>query len=72
MVMEPEPYVRLAWAEASMIPLPAAIIHKTSRDEVVLNEKMDHNWCSSLAISQCESIRSPVDEALLVKMVGVW
>lgn len=71
-VMEPEPYARLAWQEASMIPLPAALLYPASAHEVALLEKMDHTWCSSLAVSQCEGSRSPVYAALLVKMVGVW
>ncbi|KAE8140005.1 hypothetical protein BDV38DRAFT_240827, partial [Aspergillus pseudotamarii] len=70
--MEPEPYARLAWQEASMIPLPAAIQDSASAHEVALNEKMDHTWRSSLAVSQCEGSRSLVYAALLVKMVGVW
>ncbi|KAE8319391.1 hypothetical protein BDV41DRAFT_519887 [Aspergillus transmontanensis] len=72
MVMEPEPYVRLAWQEASMIPLPAAIPYIASSHEVVLNEKMDHNWCSSLVETQYEGTRTSVYAASLVKMVGVW
>ncbi|KAE8363288.1 hypothetical protein BDV27DRAFT_165503 [Aspergillus caelatus] len=71
-VMEPEPYARLAWQEASMIPLPAAILYPSSAHEVASDEKMDHTWRSSLAVSQCEDYRSPVYAALLVKMVGVW
>lgn len=72
MVMEPEPYVRLAWQEASMIPLPAAIPYIASGHQVVLNEKMDHNWCSSLVESHYEGTRTSVYAASLVKMVGVW
>ncbi|KAB8227374.1 uncharacterized protein BDW43DRAFT_247250 [Aspergillus alliaceus] len=71
-VMEPEPYVRSSWQEASMIPLPAAISHVVSGHKIIMGETMDHNWCSSLVGSQYKNTRSPVAAALLVKMVGVW
>ncbi|QMW30247.1 hypothetical protein G4B84_005582 [Aspergillus flavus NRRL3357] len=43
-----------------------------SGHQVVLNEKMDHNWCSSLVESHYEGTRTSVYAASLVKMVGVW
>lgn len=70
-VMEPEPYIRSAWQEVAMLPLPACIHDTASGYEVFLSERMDNNWCSSF-VDPHESIRSPVAAALLVKIVGVW
>ncbi|KAE8379894.1 hypothetical protein BDV26DRAFT_279965 [Aspergillus bertholletiae] len=72
MVMEPEPYVRFAWQEASMIPLPATIRYTDSGHTVVLNKMMDHNWCTRLVVSQSDDTRPSVDAASLVQMAGVW
>lgn len=70
-VMAPEPYIRSAWQEASMLPLPACIRDTELGYEITLNEQMDKDW-TSRSVGPHESIHSSVIAALIVKMVGVW
>lgn len=69
--MAPEPYIRSAWQEAAMIPLPACIRDTTFRYEIILNERMDKHWSSSF-VDPHRSTCSPEAAALMVKIVGVW
>lgn len=70
-VMAPEPYIRSAWQEASMLPLPACIRDTEFGYEITLSEKMDKDWNSTF-VGPLESIHSPVVAASIVKMVGIW
>lgn len=69
--MAPEPYIRSAWQEAAMLPLPACIRDTAFGYEIVLNERMNKDWSSSF-VDPHKSIRLPVAAALMAKMVGVW
>ncbi|KAJ5104536.1 hypothetical protein NUU61_001883 [Penicillium alfredii] len=69
--MEPEAYIRSAWQEAAMLPLPALISYTPGGCEIVLNEKMDQNWCSSFVEPRIGTNHPPV-AAAFVKMIGVW
>lgn len=71
-VMEPEPYIRSAWQEVAMVPLPAYISSTSSGCEVILHEKIDENWRVSSSRSSNESNSPAVPAASLMKMVGVW
>lgn len=69
--MEPEPYVRAAWKEVAMIPLPAYIRDTGSHCDIILREKMDQDWQSkSLGLNVRAHSAPPA--AFLVKIIGVW
>jgi hypothetical protein len=71
-VMEPEPYIKLAWQEAALVPLPGLISNTSSGYTITLNQTMDKNWYSRSFGYRTSSDNHPGSAALLMKMVGVW
>lgn len=71
-VMEPESYLRAAWQEVAMVPLPGRISSTSSGSEVALHETMDEDWFPRSLESRSGHNPRPVPAALLMKMVGVW
>ncbi|KAF7596914.1 hypothetical protein BBP40_011959 [Aspergillus hancockii] len=71
-VMEPEPFIRFAWEEVAMLPLPAHLSSTPSGYEAILDEKMDHTWRSVFIEPHDGIFPFPRANALFVKMVGVW
>lgn len=72
MHVEPEPYVKAAWEEASMVPLPGSICSTPSGFKVTVSERMDEDWHSSCLTNGTATETQPGSTALLMKMVGVW
>lgn len=70
--MEPETYIRSAWQEVAMVPLPGFISSTPSGSQVTLHEKMDESWFPRSLESRNGRNQPPVPAALLMKMVGVW
>lgn len=70
--MEPEAYIRSAWQEVAMVPLPGCISSTPSDSEVTLHETMDESW-SARSLGSHNGRNPPlVPASLLMKMVGVW
>jgi len=69
--MEPEPYIRAAWKEAAMVPLPAHIIDTGYHCDIILTEKMDQHWNSKSLGLNIRHDHKPA-AAILVKFIGVW
>ncbi|KAI9934784.1 hypothetical protein ASPWEDRAFT_31144 [Aspergillus wentii DTO 134E9] len=69
---QPEAYVRSAWLEMAMVPLPAIIKSANSSWEVIPLEKMDQEWSGISISSESEVDTPPPIEAALVKILGVW
>lgn len=70
--MEPEPYIKLAWQEAALVPLPGLISNTSSGYTITLNQTMDKNWYSRYLGCRTSSDNHLRSAALLMKMVGVW
>ncbi|GAQ42991.1 hypothetical protein EURHEDRAFT_551108 [Aspergillus niger] len=71
-VMEPEPYIKLAWQEVGLVPLPGLISNTSSGYTITLNQTMDENWISRSLDRRISSDSYPGSAAILMKMVGVW
>ncbi|KEF62144.1 uncharacterized protein A1O9_00116 [Exophiala aquamarina CBS 119918] len=68
---EPAAYLKSAWSEASMIPLPARIVPSLSGWEVTPTEAMNENWRTVLLDSGDDETITTV-AAAGIKMVGIW
>lgn len=70
--MEPEPYIKSAWQEVGLVPLPGLISNTSSGYTVTLNQTMDENWYSRSLDRRISSDSYLGSAAILMKMVGVW
>lgn len=69
-VAEPKPYIRAAWSEVAMLPLPGAVFNTPTGWKVGLAECMGVDWIPTAIASEMRTL--PPAASVLVKMVGIW
>ncbi|KFY76847.1 hypothetical protein V499_03625 [Pseudogymnoascus sp. VKM F-103] len=71
-VAEPKPFVRSAWTEMAMRPLPSSIFSTPSGWEISLGERMDAEWSPMPSFEQSGARRTAPALVGLMKIIGIW